>query len=173
MASEPVPGTSELIRWQWAFQDWATGHLLDAAATLPEEALRSSRDIAGGRGDGSTWETLAHLVGAEQQWLERWLGEANARFRSGKDYGSLHELRTASEAVAGRRRAWLSGLGAAAFSERPTGEEPLWMALLHVANHTTHHRAEACAALTNAGAPPQGVDMLEWIDAGRPGAEES
>ncbi|MEX0783405.1 MAG: DinB family protein [Dehalococcoidia bacterium] len=171
MASDSTPGSLGMIRWQWAFQEWATTHLLDAAGMLPEEALRAPGAIPGGRGDGSTWETLAHLVGAEQQWLERWLGDADSTFRSGKHYRSLHELRTASEDTSGRRRVWLSGLGPAALSERPTGEEPLWMALLHVANHTTHHRAEACAALTTAGAPPQGVDMLEWIDAGCPGAE--
>lgn len=169
MRSDPRSGP-DLIRWQWAFQDWATGHLLDAAASRTEDALRAPGAIPGGRGDGSLWETLAHLVGAEQQWLERWLGDTNSPFRSGKDYGSLEGLRGSWEEVAGRRQEWLGALEPEGLEERPTDEEPLWMALLHVANHSTHHRSEACSALTALGAPPAGVDMLEWIDAGCPGA---
>jgi uncharacterized damage-inducible protein DinB len=172
VANDAIPGTAGIIRWQWAFQDWATAHALDAAAAVDDVALRAPGPIAGGRGDASIWETLAHMVGAEQQWLERWMGDVDSSFRSGKDYPSFQSLRAASEQVSARRREWLAGLEADAFSNRPTGEEPLWMALLHVANHTTHHRAEACAALTAAGAPPAGVDMLEWIDAGCPGALE-
>jgi uncharacterized damage-inducible protein DinB len=170
VASEQTPGSATLIRLQWAFQDWATAHVLDAAGSLAEETLRATAAITGGRGDESLWETLAHMVGAEQQWLERWLGEAD-RFRTGEDFGSFEQLRGAAQDVSERRRGWLSALGAEGLAERPTGEEPLWLALLHVANHTTHHRAEACLALTATGAPPQGVDMLEWIDAGLPGAE--
>lgn len=171
MASD-LPGLPALIRWQWTFQDWATGHALDAAGSLSEGALKGAGLVPGGRGDASLWETLAHLVGAEQQWLERWLGTSADRFRSGKDYGSLGELLAAWHDVAARRRAWLGSLAGDAFGNRPTGEEPLWQALLHVANHTTHHRAEVCTALTAAGSPPHGVDMLEWIDAGCPPAEE-
>ena len=173
MPSEPCPASAALIRWQWAFQDWATGHLLAAAASVSDAALRTPGAIPGGRGDGSTWETLAHIVGAEQQWLARWVGLADVKFKSGRDFNSLDGLRETWDDVCRRRRAWLGGIDEPALGDRPQEEEPLWQTLLHVSNHATHHRAEACASLTAAGSPPAGVDMLEWIDAGCPGAETS
>jgi uncharacterized damage-inducible protein DinB len=46
---------------------------------------------------------------------------------------------------------------------------PLWQTLLHAANHTTHHRSEACIALTALGHPPASVDLIDYMRVAEPG----
>lgn len=167
-----------MVRWLWAFQEWATARLMDTAACVDEAALRAPGAIAGGQDDGSIYATIGHCVGAEEHWLGRWLGDPRAPLASGEDYRDLRHLIDSWWQTNERRRQWLASLDDRALATglrwyRQSGEEnvyPIWQTVLHVANHSTHHRAEACAALTAAGCPPQGVDMIDWVRAGCPGA---
>ncbi|MEM9368906.1 MAG: DinB family protein [Planctomycetota bacterium] len=54
---------------------WVNEKLLSAAATLDEEQIRQPFAI----GQGSVWNTLLHLLGAEYVWLETILGNENPR----------------------------------------------------------------------------------------------
>ncbi len=39
---------------------------------------------------------------------------------------------------------------------------PRWQVILHCANHSTHHRSEAAAILTELGYEPESTDLLEY-----------
>jgi len=39
---------------------------------------------------------------------------------------------------------------------------PRWQVMLHCANHSTHHRSEAAAILTELGHEPDSTDLLEF-----------
>jgi uncharacterized damage-inducible protein DinB len=121
--------------------------------------------------------TLAHMVGAEQRWYQRWHAVPLDQLRRDGDYGTAGEIVGEWRAVQQQRREWLTSLSDEDLqddvrylaSSGSAEERPLWQTLLHVANHTTHHRSEACVALTSHGAPPQSVDLIDFIRAGSPG----
>jgi uncharacterized damage-inducible protein DinB len=43
---------------------------------------------------------------------------------------------------------------------------PLWQTMLHITNHTTHHRADVSTALSNLGRAPESVDLIDYLRAG-------
>ena len=176
MASEPgVPGI-EVVRYLFAYHAWAGERLFAAVERC--DVNRWPKAIAGGHGDGSLFATLAHMVGAEQRWYQRWHGVPLAELRDDGHYGTVVEVAGEWREVQRKRRDWLASMtgeslsGDVCYVASRGAEErnPLWQTLLHVANHTTHHRAEACVALTSHGAPPQSVDLIDFIRAGSPGA---
>ncbi len=175
MASESgFPGI-EVFRYLFDYQFWAGERLFAAVERC--DVNRWPRAIAGGHGDGSLFATIAHMVGAEQRWFERWHGVPLAQLRDDSDYGSVGAIVAEWRDVQQRRREWLASLAGEALASdvrytAVSGTEectPLWQTLLHVANHTTHHRSEACVALTSHGAPPQSVDLIDFVRAGSPG----
>ncbi|MEX1254823.1 MAG: DinB family protein, partial [Dehalococcoidia bacterium] len=48
----------------------------------------------------------------------------------------------------------------AAVAQSNAQQRVLWQALLHVANHSTHHRAETATLLTTLGHPPRQLDYI-------------
>ena len=65
----------ELIRGLYEYNEWANNHVLDAAAALTEDEFS--------RKQGASFESvegnLAHIMGAQVIWLERWMGGSNRR----------------------------------------------------------------------------------------------
>jgi uncharacterized damage-inducible protein DinB len=141
--------------------------VLAAAERVPYEGLRRPVLIPGGNEDGSLHATLAHIAATQAHWLARFQGDAEHRV--GASYPDLAAI----------ARTWEQadlGLAAVAASDdlartvryyrasaQGYDQHPLWQLLLHVSNHTTHHRAEACAALTALGAPPESVDLIDFF----------
>jgi uncharacterized damage-inducible protein DinB len=61
----------DLLQRLHRHQAWVNGNLLDAAANLSEDQLRSPFPM----GQGSVWRSLLHLYAAEYVWLEALLGD--------------------------------------------------------------------------------------------------
>jgi uncharacterized damage-inducible protein DinB len=157
----------QLLQEVFAFHAWARARVLAAADQLPYEALRRPVLIPGGNEDGSLHATLAHIAATQTHWLARFQGEAE------------HDLTAAYPDVPAIAQAWEQSDVAIQkllatddltrlvryyrASTRAYEQQPLWELLQHVSNHTTHHRAEACAALTALGAPPASVDFIDFL----------
>jgi uncharacterized damage-inducible protein DinB len=160
-----------MIRWLYAFHEWAGRRVLDAAEGVDRLRMRQPLAVQGAPDSGSLHDTIAHLVASERHWLDRWLGNPRSRIKHGTDYADLSAIRQEWDAVQRERGQWLAGLsredleGDLRFA-RLSGEEdvqPLWQTLLHVSNHIAHHRAEVCVGLTALDSPAQGVDLLDWM----------
>jgi uncharacterized damage-inducible protein DinB len=156
-ADTAQPTGFDLIRMLYDFSDWAARQLIRAVSRVPESEQRKPGVIAGGAGDGSVQAMFAHVVGAEGYWLSRWTGA------TGDDPGD-GLLASRWDAISRYRKAWLESGGPDILSQTlPVGggddgvseAMPLWPALIHVPIHTTHHRAEIYAALTELGHPPE------------------
>jgi uncharacterized damage-inducible protein DinB len=145
---------------------WVNQRLLEAAAPLTEEQF--TREVW--PGFGSVHLTFVHILGAEALWFARWQGQ------SPKTMLSLHDLPTVT-AIGERwaelidaRRANLASLEEAELSEtirwtNMRGQPyalPRWQVILHCANHSTHHRSEVAAMLTELGHAPKSTDLLEY-----------
>ena len=164
--------TVDMLRWLYSFHAWTAPRVLDAARTLTDERLRQAGVIAGGTGDGSLFQTLAHIVGAETLWLARWSGQTHVPLPAARDYTDLGTL-AAAWSIADREIGEMLGslspdaLGRSvsymSVARRVMEAFPLWQTILHMSNHTTHHRAEACVALTALGSPPASVDLVDFM----------
>jgi uncharacterized damage-inducible protein DinB len=109
---------------------------------------------------------LAHVAGAQVLWLTRWRGEPwgelpadGAPLDAIQDaYQSSHaELR---EFIASLSESDLEGTVRYRDTRGEQQEVTLWRAMLQVANHGTHHRAETALLLTALGHAPRQLDYV-------------
>ena len=90
--------TPELTRTLFAYDAWANRRSLEACATLTPEQF--TRDL--GSSFPSVRDTLAHLVGAQFVWLERFHGRVPSAS------GSSHRTTFSCRARSPRMRTWRS-----------------------------------------------------------------
>jgi uncharacterized damage-inducible protein DinB len=159
----------DTIRELFVYNYWARDRQLEACATLNnDEFLRSL-----GNSFPSLRDTLAHLLGAEWIWLERWQGRSPEGLPAA-DYPTLAALQEAWRPVEQGVRDYLDGLTEEAFCGRLSfrnakGERwtyPVWRSLLHVANHQTYHRGQVTMFLRQLGVSPPALDVTAADRAG-------
>jgi len=158
----------DTIRWLWEFQAWARPRLLGALENVPEERLRAAGLIAGGQYGGSVLGTLVHLVDVEATWLARWTGSTEAPEPDPAHLAHLGGVSRHWKRVEDERAEFLATLTEMDV-DRPAvagAKVTLGQALLHVSNHTSHHRAEICVGLTALGSPPPGFDVMDFVRGG-------
>jgi uncharacterized damage-inducible protein DinB len=137
--------------------------MLDAAAGLSEEQF--ARDL--GSSFPSVQGTLAHLIGADWIWLERWRGSSPTA-QPGWDTRT-HAALAARFAEIGRdQKAFLDGLSEAdvdrvvsyrALNGAPYAN-PLGELCRHVVNHGTYHRGQVATLLRQLGVKPPQTDLI-------------
>jgi len=155
--------TPEDARTLYAYDAWANRRVLDACAALAPEQF--TKDL--GSSFRSVRDTMAHIMGAEWLWLERFQGRT-ARLPSGDQFPDLASLRTRWTEVEREVLAYVGGLSAAdlerSFDYWDMKGNPhtsvLWQTLQHVANHSTYHRGQVTTLLRQLGAKPIGTDLI-------------
>lgn len=159
------------LRELFDYNYWARDRQLEACAALtPEQFLRPL-----GSSFSSLRDTLAHLVGAEWIWLERWRGRSPAKTEAaeyaGEKFATLAAIEERWRAVERGVREYLDRLDEATLSRPLTyqnlqGEPwtyPLWRTLLHVVNHQTYHRGQVTTLLRQLGAKAAPIDFLHPV----------
>jgi len=154
----------QILRYQLDFTTWATERMLKVAAGLTPEEL--SRDFK--TSDKSVLGTLTHCYRAERIWLNR-LQEKKVEFRVEGD-DTLAALQNNWPEVRNGWADWgrtLSEEGTAAeftFSDTKGNvwRQPIWTIVLHVANHSTHHRGQAVGFVRALGHTPPNVDLITF-----------
>jgi uncharacterized damage-inducible protein DinB len=152
------------IRAVYGYNEWANGHVLDAASSLSEDDL--AREL--GASFDSVAGNLSHIVFAQALWLSRWRGEPFVPPPGPERGRALDTLRESFAASHDGLRAFVSSLTEDGLSREfsyvdTQGQRQrrvLWQAMLQVANHGTHHRAETAMALTTLGHPPRQLDYI-------------
>ncbi|MFY0546168.1 DinB family protein [Brevibacillus sp. H7] len=151
----------------FSYNEWAMDHQLTAIRRLTEEQLH--RDLGGSF--GTIHRTLLHLVGAEELWITRLLGQETP---SGlPEPANFPTLEAVERLLGATRQKWKSYWEQLddqqlqlPFSYRNLrGEEvtlALWQALHHVANHGTYHRGQLTSMLRMVGETPPAIDALVY-----------
>ncbi len=153
-----------------AYNRWMNDRLYQACAGLSDEQRK--RDL--GAFFGSIHGTLNHLLLADRVWLGRFTGTPFHATRLDQElYADFAELsderRRTDEAIA----RWVDGLGAADLAGQLSytslvnpqpKQTPLWLAVVHLFNHQTHHRGQVTTLLKQSGVDP-GVTDLMWMPA--------
>ena len=159
------------IRDLYAYNDWATRRVLEAAGNAPAEAWTTT----GADGATSVRSTLVHLVSTQRAWLA-WIdgslpaAEAYALSLDPEAYQDAASLLAAWEGISAATDDFLATLDDRRLDEvfEASGlgmafRLPLWKMLVHLVNHGTQHRSEAATLLTAAGASPGGLDMVWYF----------
>ena len=154
----PLVLVSELFVYNY----WARDRQLEACEALTEEQFLRPM----GNSFSSLRDTLAHLLGAEWIWLERWRGRSPQGLPDA-DYPTLSAVQEAWRPVEQGVRDYLSALSDDEFAGRfsftnvkgETWTYPVWRSLLHVSNHQTYHRGQVTMFLRQLGVSPPALDV--------------
>lgn len=162
------------VRFLFEYNAWANRKLLATAAGLSHEQYMAPRPHV-----GSVHELLTHVFMAQWVWRQRMETLISpVKMPEAVDFASLGELSAAWEVEEAEQFAFLDSLSeaqlAVTFDYRTLSGVKMrtahWMALLHVVNHGTQHRAEAAAILTELGHSPGDMDLIVYVRATIPGA---
>jgi uncharacterized damage-inducible protein DinB len=156
---------------------WANHRVMRVAATISIDDFK--RDL--GSSHGGVRGTLAHTMGAEWIWLERFKGVSPARGLDEGEFADIVALRDRWTLIEEHRADWFRSLreaDAAAPVEFRTlagaaYRTPLWQLLQHMANHSSYHRGQVVTMLRQLGARTVSTDLLLWdreSEAGKAGA---
>jgi uncharacterized damage-inducible protein DinB len=163
--------TLETLRALYAYHWWANRRLFELTTGLGEEA--AGRDIGKQFSFPTLRGMLAHLYGADFNWLARWKGQPTGPIPGG-DIPTLSELRLRWEILELEQRAFVEALTPADLSRVVAYKSldgkplrvPLWPLLQHVPNHATHHRSELATMITMISGSPPDTGILTFHLAG-------
>ena len=152
------------------FHYWARDRQLQDCASLTFGQFVRPR----GNSFSSVRDTLAHLVGAEWLWLERWSGRSPRTMPAAEEFPTIERVAERWREVERDMRHYLAGLSDDVM-ERPliytnfkgeTWTYLLWRTLFHLVNHQTYHRGQITTLLRQLGAQPTPIDFLVAHDVG-------
>ena len=156
--------TRQILRYQLDFTAWANARALKACAALtPEEQTQDFKTS-----DKSILGTLAHCYRAERIWLKR-LHNEKADFKVEGD-DTLIALQQNWPALQSGWSDWARMLtdesANADFSysdlKGNPWTQPIWTIVMHVVNHSTHHRGQVVGFIRSLGQQPPNVDLITF-----------
>jgi uncharacterized damage-inducible protein DinB len=148
------------------YNDWANARLFSRCAEL--SADQWSQELGGSF--PTLLSVVAHVVGGEWIWLQRWKGESPTSAPDWFTCPSASALRNALEDVEAERRQFLRSLTKEDFErdvqytllDGSRGTLPLSTLLRHAMNHSTYHRGQIAAMLRQMNVAPPPTDLLVY-----------
>ena len=158
----------ETIRELYDYNHWANQRVLSALNPLTDEMF--TRNM--GNSFVSLRDTLAHILGGEWIWLERWLGRSPKALLSASDFPTVQALQRRWAAVRLDQNQYIQTLVPDHLKDdvsytNTRGERysyALWRQMLHVLNHSSYHRGQVTTLLRQMGAEPASTDLLVYYD---------
>jgi uncharacterized damage-inducible protein DinB len=150
------------------YHHWATSRLLQTLSVLPPDALDHPTDGS----FGTPRALLAHMLGAEEVWMERLNGRSPRALPDHTSGRAVADIQAAWEAVQAAQRAFIRGPGSERLEESvsytnfrgETWAYSLEAVLLHVVNHGTYHRGQLAHVLRQLGQMPPSTDYLVFME---------
>jgi uncharacterized damage-inducible protein DinB len=155
-----LPSINELFNYNY----WARDCQPQACEVLSQEQLVRSL----GSSFPSVRDTLAHMIGAEWLWLERWRGRSPQSILSAQEFPSLRAVSGQWRGVEREMREYLATLDEEALQKPVTYPSQkgdtftyeLWRLMLHLINHQSYHRGQVATLLRQLNVQPPAVDFL-------------
>lgn len=153
----------ELIRSLFGYNQYTNEYLLEETAKLDPEEFSKNRETSW----GSIEANLAHINEAQVIWVSRWeIGRVPKKLHEVEDvrgHAALSEAfaqsHTELTAFANRlSEDQVDSLLEYESNDGSTRRLPLWLLMVHLMNHGTHHRSEVCMALTAMGRSVKDLD---------------
>lgn len=156
----------EEFRLLYEYNSWANRRMLESCAALNHEQLT--------RGLGSSFpsvhDTLAHILGAEWLWLERWHGRSPNSYAPTSEFPNAGSVRARWAEIDRDLLDYIASLTPedvqrVVHHTTTAGvpqAAPLWQMLQHLANHGTYHRGQITTLLRQLGAKATGTDLITF-----------
>lgn len=152
----------------YRYNAWANARILDAASRVTHEQFIAPASFPHGGLRG----TLVHALFAEHLWRMRWEGVSLSERLAQEDFPTFDSLLNRWQAEDKKLIAFAEGISDERLNDAveykttkgiPMRDDALWMAMVHLVNHGTQHRAEAAALLTDFGCSPGDIDMIVFM----------
>jgi len=152
------------VQLLYDYNAWANNRVLEACGKLSPEQF--TREL--GSSFSSVRDTLAHIMGVEWLWLERWNGRMPTQLVASKEFPDLSSIRQrwaeiGSNVLSFAARINTEDLTRVHHTRTTKGEpysHPLSEMMLHLVNHGTYHRGQVTAMLRQLGAKPLATDLI-------------
>lgn len=156
------------IRELYHYNRWANHRILAAAGKLAGDAFIRPM----GNSFSSVRNTLAHILGAEWIWLERWQGRFPTALLDAGGFPSVRSLESRWKTVEQDQDRFIQALAEQRLKEdlsylNREGRRfsyPLWQQMVHVVNHSSYHRGQVTTLLRQLGAEAVSTDLLLYYD---------
>jgi len=158
--------TQEDIRNLYDFNAWANQRTIESCAALTSEQFLKLL----GSSFSSVRDTLAHILGAEWIWFERWQGNSPAGLLKAEDFPDMASLRARWDAEGrklldfahSRTQQQLNAPQQVYTLDGTPYTHPLWQMMQHLVNHGSYHRGQIATLLRQLGAKPVATDLLRF-----------
>jgi uncharacterized damage-inducible protein DinB len=148
------------------YMSWANELVLDAAKALSQVEYEKDRQSS----HGGIKTTLNHMYVADALWFSRVTGEPFAKISDIPKPSSLAELEEEWTTLMERWIRWAGHLESSNYgmeigytnTEGVAYRTPLWQVVLHLVNHSTHHRGQVVSMMRQAGSKPPGTDLIMY-----------
>lgn len=157
------------IRTFFEYHYWAFEHVWECIMQLTDQQFAQEINYS----TGSIRGLVLHTMSATRRWIERFEGSPLSAHPDLTDYPTRQSVKKEWNVARTQVQNYLHNLSEEKLDqivhwELPnrnlSADQPLWQVLLHVANHTTDHRAQILALLNqrfNIQTPEQ--DMLFYL----------
>ena len=125
-----------------------------------------------GNSFSSARDRLAHILGAQWIWLERWQGRSPKALLDAATFPNVQSLESRWETLAHDEMQFIQALTTQWLVQELAyvnlrGQRysyPLWQQMVHVVNHSSYHRGQITTLLRRLGAEAVSADFLLYYD---------
>jgi len=151
----------------YKYNQWSSQKILDAASQVTHEQYLAPASFPHGGLRG----TLVHALFAQWIWRMRWEGTSPTQRFKPEDFPTFTSLRARWEEEENKLLAFVDGMTDERLNNKfiykstdgKQHERILWQAMAHLINHSTQHKTEAAALLTDFGHSPGDIDMIYYL----------
>ena len=150
----------------YGHNDWANCKLLEAVGHLENEELL--QDLSSSY--STIRDTMVHILGAEELWLSRWMGEQGRTLLNQEDFPTYETLALRWNNSRNQFQNFLVSL-----TEEDLKQEigyknlkgisytlELWKQMLHVTHHSAYHRGQVVTMLRQLKKQPPSLDLIYY-----------
>jgi len=152
----------------YSYDDWANKKLLTAVSQLENEEY--IRDLSSSF--KSMRDTMVHILGAEELWLSRWMGEHGRALLNSDDFPTYASLTDRWDDFRNHIDQFLVSLTEEDLKQEISYKNlkgipyslELWKQMLHVTNHSSYHRGQVVTMLRQLKKQPPSLDLISYYN---------
>lgn len=150
----------------YGYDDWANKKLLTAVSQL--ETGEFVRDLSSSY--KSVRDTMVHILGAEELWLSRWMGEQGRTLLNADDFPTFLSLAERWDNYCQQITGYIMLLTEEKLIQEISYKNlkgipyslELWKQMVHVANHSSYHRGQVATMLRQLKKQPPSLDLIAY-----------
>lgn len=150
----------------YSYDEWVNKKMLTALGELENEEY--IQDLSSSF--KSIRDTMVHLLGTEELWLSRWMGEKGRTLLNPEDFPTYATFVDRGDDFRNQLQVFLVSLTEEDLLEEISYENvqgiayslELWKQMLHVTNHSSYHRGQVVTMLRQLKKAPPSLDMIYY-----------